>query len=111
VIAALGILFGLLVLAPFSAREAASGLRTARSGWGFMALSGLASALAVVALYFGFLQAGVVVVAPISSTNPLITLLLAHLFLARLERVTRWLVSGTLLAVLGVVLIIVGSTL
>jgi drug/metabolite transporter (DMT)-like permease len=110
VVAALGLLFGMLLLSPFAGREAVAGMRTSRAGWGFLALSGLASALAVVALYFGFLLASVVVVAPISSTNPLITLLLAHFFLTRLERVTRWLVGGTLVAVLGVALIIWGST-
>ncbi|MFQ6029253.1 MAG: EamA family transporter [Dehalococcoidia bacterium] len=111
VIAAWSTLFGTLLLTPFSGREAMAGLRTARGSWGFLALTGLAAALAVVALYFGFLKSSVVVVAPISSTNPLITLLLAHLFLARLERVTRWLLAGTFLAVAGVALIIVGSTL
>ncbi len=38
------------------------------------------------------------------------TLLLAHIFLERLERVTKQLFMGTLLAVLGVILVIIGST-
>jgi drug/metabolite transporter (DMT)-like permease len=109
VVAAFGMLFGAIVLAPIAGRDALAGLRTARAGLGFMALSGLASATAVIALYFALLYSDVVVVSPISSTNPLVTLLLAHLFLGRLEQVNRWILLGTLLAVLGVVLVIVGS--
>jgi uncharacterized membrane protein len=109
VVAAFGMLFGAIVLSPIAGRDALVGLRTARAGLGFMALSGLASATAVIALYFALLYSDVVVVSPISSTNPLVTLLLAHLFLGRLEQVNRWILLGTLLAVLGVVLVIVGS--
>jgi hypothetical protein len=39
------------------------------------------------------------------------TLLLAHLYLDKLERVTRWILMGTLVAVSGVALLIVGSTM
>ncbi len=50
-----------------------------------------------------------VIVAPIVSISPLMTLLLAHPFLDKLERVTRWILMGTLMAVSGVALVIVGS--
>ena len=110
VVATFSILFGAVVLSPFAGRDALEGLRTARAGWGFMALSGLASATAVIALYFALLYSSVVIVSPISSVNPLVTLLLAHLFLGRLEQVTRWVLLGTMLTVLGVALVIVGST-
>ena len=111
VVAAFGMLGGVIVLSPIAGRGALAGLRTARAGWVFMTLSGLASAAAVISLYFALSWSEVVIVSPISSTNPLVTLLLAHLFLARLEHVTRQLFLGTLLTVLGVVLVVVGSTL
>jgi len=41
----------------------------------------------------------------------LVTLFLAHLFLTRLERVTRRLVFGALLTVAGVGFVVVGSQL
>jgi drug/metabolite transporter (DMT)-like permease len=110
VVAAFGMFFGAIVLSPFAGRDAVAGVRKGRAGLGFMALSGLASATAVIALYFALLDSAVVVISPISSTNPLVTLLLAHLFLGRLEQVSRWILLGTILAVLGVALVIVGST-
>ena len=110
VVAAFSILFGIIVLLPISGRGAIEGLRTARAGWGFMALSGLAAAAAVIALYFALLRSDVVIVSPIASISPLVTLLLAHFFLERLERVTKQLFMGTILAVLGVMLVIIGST-
>ena len=76
-----------------------------------MALSGLASAVAVISLYFALERADVVIVVPISSANPLVTLLIARLFLERLEEVTRWVLVGTVLVVMGVALVIWGSTL
>jgi len=77
----------------------------------YVALSGLASALGVITLYFALQKSDVVIVAPISSISPLVTLFLAYLFLERLEIVTRWLLAGTILAVAGVALVIFGSTL
>jgi drug/metabolite transporter (DMT)-like permease len=50
----------------------------------------------------------VVVISPIVSSSPLVTLFLAHVFLTRLERVTKRLLFGTLLTVGGVVLVVIG---
>ena len=77
----------------------------------FVALAGLSSGVAVIALYFAVQRADVVVVSPIVSSSPLITLFLAHFFLAKLERVTPRLVAGTLLAIVGVVLVVLGNQL
>lgn len=110
VVAAFGTFFGMLLLWPLAGRGALAGLKTARTGLGFVALSGLASSLGVITLYFALLLSDVVIVAPIASISPLVTLLMAHLFLEKLERVTRWVLVGTILAVSGVVLVIIGST-
>jgi len=111
VVAAFGMLFGILVLSPVAGRGAIAGLQTARKGIAYVALSGLASALGVITLYFALQKSDVVIVVPISSINPLVTLLLAYVFLDRLENVTRWLLVGTIIAVAGVALVIFGSTL
>ena len=77
----------------------------------FAALSGLAAAAAVICLYYALQRAEVVVVSPIVSTNPLMTLLLAQVFIARLENITKRVLLGTTLAVMGVLLVIIGGNL
>ena len=50
-------------------------------------------------------------ISPIVSANPLVTLMLAWLFLSQLENVNRWLFLGTGIVVTGVVLVVLGSQL
>ena len=114
VVATISLFFGVLLVAPVAARQAASSLKGVRQSPGFMvyaALSGLAAATGVNCTYFALQQAPVVVVAPIVSANPLFTLLLASLFLSRQENVNRWLVLGITVTVGGVSLVVLGSTL
>ena len=120
VITAFSMLIGMIVLSPLVGASAAhSGvLRTGNLGvlkslfsLRFVALAGLSSGVAVIALYFAVQRADVVVVSPIVSSSPLITLFLAHFFLARLERVTPRLVAGTVLAIAGVALVVLGNQL
>ena len=80
-----------------------------RRYFGFMIAAGLASGSAITFLVLAVNRAPVAVVTPLASLNPLVTLTLAHLFLQRLERVTARVVAGTVLAVLGVILVIIGS--
>jgi len=120
VITMLSMLVGMLVLAPLvGASTAHSGVHREK-GQGFsknlwslrwVALAGIASGIAVISLYFAVQRADVVVISPIVSSSPLITLFLAHVFLARLERVTKRLLFGALLTVGGVVLVVIGNQL
>ena len=55
-------------------------------------------------------RAPVTVVSPIYACTPLIPLVLACIFLRRLEAIGFLLVVGTLLSVIGVVLVIWGAT-
>ena len=120
VITMLSMLVGMLVLAPLvGASTAQSGVHREK-GQGFsknlwslrwVALAGIASGIAVISLYFAVQRADVVVISPIVSSSPLITLFLAHVFLTRLERVTKRLLFGALLAVGGVVLVVIGNQL
>ncbi|PKB70235.1 MAG: hypothetical protein BZY77_00975 [SAR202 cluster bacterium Io17-Chloro-G5] len=120
VITMLSMLVGMLVLAPLvGASTAHSGVHREK-GQGFsknlwslrwVALAGIASGIAVISLYFAVQRADVVVISPIVSSSPLITLFLAHVFLARLERITKRLLFGALLTVGGVVLVVIGNQL
>ena len=108
VITALSLLVGLVLLLPFSAKSASESSRVLAANWSslkFIVLAGLAAGVGVNALYFALQRADVVIVGPIVASNPLITLLMAHLFISRLEQVTLRLAAGTLLAVLGVILV------
>ena len=110
-IAAAAMFFGMLLLAPMGGRGAIRAISTARTGLIFIIFCGLASALGVISLFTALSMSDVVIVTPIASISPLVTLVLAHFFLNKLEQVTKWIVFGTGLAVLGIVMVIIGSTL
>ena len=113
-ISAFSLIFGVLLLAPLAGRDALSDIRSAGSDLRFTAsagLSGLCAATAVISLYYALQRSDVVIVAPIVSTNPLMTLLLAQLFISRLERITREVVYGSAVTVGGIILVVFGSTL
>ena len=114
VVSALSIVFGVLLLAPVVGRDAIRDIRVAGSDLGFVistGLAGLSAGGAVISLYTALQRSEVVVVSPIVAANPLLTLLLAQIFISRLERITRWVVYGAALVVGGVIVIVVGSTL
>ena len=75
------------------------------------ALAGLAGSGGVLINYIALSVAPVVVVSPVLGVNPLVTLVLAALFLRGLERVTRRLMVGSGLVVIGVVCISLATTL
>ena len=110
VIACFSLLFATSALLPFVGRGLVADLGVPRVQVGMILLSGVVIAGGIISLYFSLSRAAVVVVSPIAATTPLITLLLAHLFLQRMERVTLRLLVGTLLVVMGVVLVIIGSS-
>ena len=113
-ISAFGLMFGVLLLLPLAGGGAVQDLKASGRSRGFLGhvvLAGLASAFAIIAFGYSLQRSDVVIVSPIVSINPLITLLLAQVFLPGLERVTKQVVAGTLLTVAGVVVVIVGSTM
>ena len=78
---------------------------------GLVALSGLSTTVSIVAQIFAVQRADVVIVAPILATFPLWTLLLSHVFIARLEQITLRLTVGAFVTVAGVVAVVVGGQL
>ena len=111
IMAAGSMFFAMLVLSPWFGRQAVEGVTSSGRGSFFMFMAGLSAACAVMSLYFAITREGssVLVIAPVVSCNPLVTLLLARLFLRRSETVSRELVIGTLLAVSGVMLVVIGG--
>ena len=73
-------------------------------------LAGVFQGLAVASLFQALSRAPVTVVSPIYATQPLITLILAHIFLRRLETIDMLLAVGTMVSVVGVILVILGAT-
>ena len=113
IMAAGSMFFATLLLTPMFGREAAQ--KASAFGWGplYIFLAGFAAACAVMGLYFAVTREGsnILVIAPIVSCNPLVTLFLARVFLRSSESVTKELVIGTLMAVGGVALVVVGGLL
>ncbi len=71
----------------------------------FVAAGGLFSAGAVLLMFEALGRGEVVVVAPVLSTNPLFTLLIAAVLLRGVEQITLRVVAGTVLVVSGVVVL------
>ncbi len=111
IMAAGSMFFAMLVLSPWFGRQAVEGVTRAGRGSVFMFLAGLSAACAVMSLYFAISREGssILVLSPIVSCNPLVTLVLARFFLRRTETISRELVIGTLMAVGGVALVVVGG--
>lgn len=107
-VTSISLLLGISLLTPLVAPRTVGEIRATEDRRGSLrsvALAGLAAGVGVHSLYFALRDGDVVIVTPIVSIAPLVTVLMAHLFYSRLERVTRRLVAGTILAVLGVTLV------
>ncbi len=106
---AVALLSGTIILALIDTRNLGrANLAQNKKPTVFLLISGVAAGLGVVASFFAFSIAPVVVVSPLESISPLFTLLWSHLFLAHLERITPKLVLGSILVILGVILVTIG---
>ena len=74
-------------------------------GW-YFAASGLCSTLGVMSFFASLQYIPASVVAPLTAAAPLVTLTLSHFWLKETERITFYDIVGTLLIVLGVVLLV-----
>ncbi|MCH8205491.1 MAG: DMT family transporter [Chloroflexi bacterium] len=97
-----------MVVALFHRDAVADAPHVPRRAWAMVALAGCASTWGVSFWFLALSRAPVVLVAPLVGTSPLVSLLLAHLFLRRLERLTWRTVAGAMLVVGGVALITIG---
>ena len=113
-VSALGLLFGIILLWPLAGSSTVREVRESRGNMKFVlsaGSSGLAAATGVIALYFALERADVTVVSPIVSTNPIFTLILAQIFISRMEDLTKWLFLSVGVTAAGVAIVTVGSTL
>jgi drug/metabolite transporter (DMT)-like permease len=69
---------------------------------------GVLMSTGVVLLYAALERTPVIVVSPIFSMNALVSIFMAHLFLKRIEKISRLLVFGTVLVVAGIVTVTLG---
>ena len=111
VTASMSLMFGTLYLFPMAFRTLPEVRRAPRREVGFITASGILQGLGVTSMMTALSKMPVVVAAPIGSLNPLIALILAYFLLKQMERITPRIIIGTILAVGGVVLVILGSNL
>jgi uncharacterized membrane protein len=103
VVATFTTMFGMLIFALFVGKQTPKEIKKApRRSRFFIVLAGITATAGLAMMYAALTQARVIIVAPIAALNPLIAILLAHLFLRRLERVTLRIVVGALLVMAGV---------
>ncbi len=111
-ITVLGMLASMLIVIPVVSVIAARNPAVRTFDWKsmrFVGISGLSTTVSIVAQLFAVQRADVVIVAPILATFPLWTLLLAHIFISRLERITLRLTIGAIVAVVGVIAVALGD--
>lgn len=108
VTSAMSLMFGTLYLFPMAFRTLPEVRRAPRREVGFITTSGILQGLGVTSMMTALSRIPVVVAAPIGSLNPLIALILAFFLLKQMERITPRIIIGTVLAVAGVVLVILG---
>ena len=110
VTAAFALTIGGIFLFALTYRDVIKSLRTVPGRYLLVCgLSGICQGVAIAALFQALSRAPVTVVSPINASTPLITLLLVHLFLQRLETISPLLVAGTLLSVTGVAVVVFGA--
>ena len=111
VTAGLALAVGGVILSVLLHRQVARSIQTLPGKYLMICgLAGLFQGLAVASLFQALSRAPVTVVSPIYACTPLITLILARIFLRRLEPIDFLLVAGTGLSVSGVILVILGAT-
>lgn len=109
--AGLALAVGGTILAVILHRQAAKSIMTIPKNYLLICmLAGVFQGLAVASLFQALSRAPVTVVSPIYASQPLITLILAHFFLKRLEAIDFLLALGTMVSVVGVILVILGAT-
>jgi drug/metabolite transporter, DME family len=101
----IALLVGLASMAPLAWRARPPASSVTRRSLVLVALAGACAAVGIGSHTLALSQMPVSIVTPISSTYPLVTILLVRLFLRHTERITPRIVLGALCVVAGVVVI------
>ena len=108
--AGLALTVGGVILGAILHRQVATTIRTLPMNYLLLCvLAGVFQGLAVASLFQALSRAPVTVVSPIYATQPLMTLIMAHIFLRRLETIDLLLALGTMTSVVGVILVVLGA--
>ena len=107
---AFSLMFGTIMLLAVAQHDIGSSLVIPKRYFVFIMAAGVSSGSAVTFLALALNRAPVAVVTPVLSLSPLVTLVLVHLFLRRLERVSSRVILGTVVALAGVILVIMGGS-
>ena len=75
-------------------------------GFFFALIAGVCNTVAMLTFYWAISLGKVSLVVPISCVYPLFTMTAVYLFLRKSERLDVWIVLGTVLIVVGIILII-----
>ena len=103
------VVFGTVYIALLSFRDVPKVRHVPRRGVALMAMAGVAGSIGVTVTLVALSYAPVATITPVLATNSLVSMMLAHLFLQRLEQVTLRLWIGAGLVVAGIVLISVSN--
>ena len=104
------LIFGTIIVLALFHRQFASDIaaRAPKRAWLFVAVAGGSATWGVTFWYLALNEAPVVLVAPLAGTYPMIAVVLARIFLKRLEKVTLQTFAGAALVVGGAILITLG---
>ena len=109
VASAISLLLGMSLLSIVAGRDVIRGMRRPLPKYVLVCLfAGMLQGLAQLSLLESLSRADVTMVTPIYASSPLVTLILAHFFLRRLERINLFVVGGTFFTIGGVTLVLVG---
>ena len=100
---------GMLILGVASARNLRKDIRAPRMALLWITLAGILASTGAFLSFFSLAFAPVVLVSPIFTVNPLVTLILAAVFLRQVERITIRVFIGAGLVVAGVILVILSN--
>ena len=103
-------IFGTIILLALFHRQFASDIaaKPPKRAWLFVAIAGGSATWGVTFWFLALNEAPVVLVAPLAATYPLIAVVVARIFLKRLEKVTWQTFAGAFLVVGGAILITLG---
>lgn len=100
---------GMLILGVASARSIRKDIRAPRAALMWIILAGILASTGAFLSFFALDLAPVVLVSPIFTVNPLVTLVLATIFLRQVERITIRVFIGASLVIAGVILVILSN--
>jgi drug/metabolite transporter (DMT)-like permease len=109
--AAIGLFFGTLAFSMVNIRQLNFSLAARKWAVTVFVVAGILAAVGVALQYTALSMTPVIVVSPLTSTHPLLTLVFFRIFLRRLEPTSPRVTAGAVLVVLGVGAISVGQAL